>query len=222
MKRKAFFVMITLLSCLTIFCCISCVDEANPSETTDGVEPNVDPYNELAMDYWLKNAVDVEDTVVYEDINNVEVDLFFGAMYTRSFANSSKEYYKAPYSLVLYNENQTEITLRRFDDFFTEDYACSVTIYADNIEKMAEKYTHSEKIVIPKELFNKDSGKIGIRLTSMLEIKGTQTETTLVSASIYYKLVDEGVELSRQDFNKEVSEGVVEVITPIKKEEVKK
>ena len=55
----------------------------------------------------------------------------------------------------------------------------------------------------------------------MLEIKGTQTEATIISTSIYYKMVDEGVELSRQDFNKKVSEGVVEVITPIKKEEIK-
>ena len=35
--KKAFFVMITmLLSCVTIFCCISCVEDANPSEMSDG------------------------------------------------------------------------------------------------------------------------------------------------------------------------------------------
>lgn len=220
--KKAFFVMITmLLSCVTIFCCISCVEDANPSEMSDGVNSNVDPYNSIAMDYWLKNAVDEEDTVVYEDINNVEVDLFFGIVsYTQSFANQSKKYYKPPYSLVIYDENQTEITLRQFDDFFTENYGCSVK-YAYGIEELVEKYSHSEKIIIPKELFNKESGKISIRLTSMLEIKGTQTVATIISASIYYKMVDEGVELSRQDFNKKVSEGVVEVITPIKKEEIK-
>ena len=107
--KKAFFVMITLLSCVTIFCCISCVEDANPSEMSDGVDSNVDPYNSVAMDYWLKNAVDEEDTVVYEDINNVEVDLFFGIVsYTQSFANQSKEYYKPPYSLVIYDENQKQ------------------------------------------------------------------------------------------------------------------
>ena len=147
--------------------------------------------------------------------------MFFGIVsYTQSFANQSKEYYKPPYSLVIYDENQTEITLRQFDDFFTENYGCSVK-YANGIEELVEKYSHSEKIIIPKELFNKENGKISIRLTSMLEIKGTQTVATIISTSICYKMVDEGVELSRQDFNKKVSEGVVEVITPIKKEEIK-
>ena len=134
------------------------------------------------------------------DINDVTMEFFFGDEYKYGIERAlddTRGGYSYFYAFA-YNEDGDEIRIKHYDEnFISEKYTCDVT-RDDNKNVVKVEYKYSELLTIPKELFNREEGRI------WFGIKGWHTETwrdisITTHKKFYYKIVDDKVILSHQE-----------------------
>ena len=102
--------------------------------------------------FWLDYKSDTREF----DIDNVALDVYFGWHHPESF---STDYEPLNFKLVVNKDgDDNDILIREVIGFNSKEYYCGFG-NSDKIE-----YSHSETVVIPKDLFDSDYGKIWIAL----------------------------------------------------------
>ena len=136
------------------------------------------------------------------DINDVTIDFYYGCEY-QTVDVMLMDYSFSDFKIVIVNrdneKNNGYIYERQVgENLVSEKYKCTSTT---NITTHVTEYefNFSETIKLPRELFDKDSGYISIRIVGSNQARPDEGEGVITGTGFYYVLVDGKVILSNNE-----------------------
>lgn len=161
---------------------------------------NIDLYGEVQ--HFLFMAYESNDDEF--DIDNVTLNFSYGRHYVdvgdvQHTIDAGLSY--PNFDLCFVNDEGTTIVVKHVEEnLISEKYMCE-PVYSDKIRLTKVTFNHSEKLTIPKELFNKDSGIIWFCIYGT-NIKEYNPRYQLVNGiDIYYKKEGNTIILSTKSFS---------------------
>ena len=136
------------------------------------------------------------------DIDDVTVEFYYGGQYQRIDV-ALLSYSFPSFKIVIVNSNREEsidYTWERLveENFISEKYNCKST--TNKITLVTEyKFNHSETIKLPRELFNKESGYISLRIIGLNQKMPEMGERIITCTGFYYVIVGGKVILSNNE-----------------------
>ena len=134
------------------------------------------------------------------DIDEVTVDFYYGGSY-QDVESLLKGAYNIPgFKIVITDLDRlakNEYVYERYVDenFVSEKYNCELV--RDRVSRVTEyKFNYSESIKLPKELFDKESGRIDFIIFGTNIKSPEPSETVIVRTGFYYKIINGKVCLS--------------------------
>ena len=178
------------IAVLLLFSLAAC----NPPEEDDmglkvGFEWNTDgkPTPDIFCAYTLEKS--------YAQVgNDVEMQFFYGL--TGDFGDLGEVNVSA--KITICNKSESEILLKTVENFTTDNYKCNMKS-DDWLAGFSIEFSHSEKIIIPAELFIEKSGYMAFKIradVTLLQSGNLIGTNESHSISLWYKIVDGKIILS--------------------------
>ena len=197
MKKVKNIIVYMLLSVVLLIFCVLFVGCKNNNQITLGLESGFKPPKDDVSP--PSNYCAYKSDTNEFNIDDVTLEFFFGGYYNHGIEYELSIGNTYPtFDLLFCDEDGNKYYVKHIEENFVSDkYSCEV-VRDENWYITEIKFNYSEKITIPSEIFNKESGQIWFQIHSANANDFEPKMQCITGISIFYKKDGDIITLSKE------------------------